>query len=529
MALREENIRLIFGLKMRQLRIDAGLSLSDLADRTGISVSYLNEIERARKYPRGDKIAVLAEALRTNYDQMVSLKLDKRLEPVGELLREEFVHDLPLDMFGMEMADLLGMMAGAPSKLSAFVSTLIEISRNYGLGFEEFYFAVLRTYQQMHDNYFPELEMEASRFLLEYKLNAPLTEADLEKVLRKQFNYDVRYTSFLEEPALKGLRSLTVPGRRPRLLLNEGLGIDQRRFALCRELGYAHLKPGHRSYTSSWVRVESFDHVLNNFKASYFASALLLPGDIMQTEFHQFVQMKSFDSTFLPGMMQRFGVSSETLLHRMTSLLPHYFGLNELFFLRMERKNHDQTLYNLTKVLHLNGEHSPNARARHEHYCRRWVSVSVMNERKESGSDILCRAQQSHYHDSDNQYLLLSIANAPSAWQPRESSVALGLRMGPQLKRVVRFWNDTAIPVRVVGQTCERCGLTDCSERAAPPEQLESNRQLEAMKQALMRWPVSEEPTTAVGRPRPAVNNKRKTEASRAELKKANKKNQNHE
>jgi hypothetical protein len=49
------------------------------------------------------------------------------------------------------------------------------------------------------------------------------------------------------------------------------------------------------------------------------------------------------------------------------------------------------------------------------------------------------------------------------------------------------------------------------------------------MKQALMRWPVSEEPTTAVGRPSPAVNNKRKTEASRTELKKANKKNQNHE
>jgi predicted transcriptional regulator len=380
------------------------------------------------------------------------------------------------------------------------VSTLIEISRNYGLGFEEFYFAVLRTYQQMHDNYFPELEREASVFLKEHNLTAPVTEVDLEKVLRKQFNYEVRYTSFMEEPALKGLRSLTVPGRRPRLMLNEALGIDQRRFAMCRELGYAHLKPGHRSYTSSWVRVDSFDQVLNNFKASYFASALLLPGDIMQTEFQNFVQMKTFDSTFLPGLMQRFGVSSETLLHRLTSLLPHDFGLNELFFLRMERINHDLPLCNLTKVLHLNGEHSPNARARHEHYCRRWVSVSVMNELRESGSDILCRAQQSHYHDSDNQYLLLSIANAPSAWQPRESSVALGLRMGPQLKKVVRFWNDAAIPVRVVGQTCERCGLSDCSDRAAPPEQLELNKQLEAMKQALSRWPVSEELSAVSGK-----------------------------
>ena len=494
MALREENIRLIFGLKMRQLRMDAGLSLSDLADRTGISVSYLNEIERARKYPRGDKIAVIAEALRTGYDQMVSLKLDKRLEPVGELLREEFVHDLPLEMFGMEMADLLGMMAGAPSKLSAFVSTLIEISRNYGLGFEEFYFAVLRTYQQMHDNYFPELEQQAQQFMVEHKLTAPLNETDLEKVLRKQFSYDIRYTAFREEPALKGLRSLTVPGRRPRLLLNEALGTDQQRFALGRELGYAHLRPGHRSFTSSWVRVDSFDQVLNNFKASYFASALLLPGDIMQEEFGRFTQMKSFDSGFLPDLMQRFGVSSETLLHRMTSLLPHYFGLKELFFLRLERKGDLDSMFNLTKVLHLNGEHSPNARARHEHYCRRWVSVTVMDERLKSGEEVLCRAQQSHYHDSDNQYLLLAIANAPSAWHPYESSVALGLRMGSQLKKMVRFWNDASIPVRVVGQTCERCGLGDCSERTAPPEQLEQVRQLEAMKQALARWPTYDEP-----------------------------------
>jgi len=529
MALREENIRLIFGLKMRQLRIDAGMSLSDLADRTGISVSYLNEIERARKFPRGDKIAVLAEALHTNYDQMVSLKLDKRLEPVGELLREEFVYDLPLDMFGMEMADLLGMMAGAPSKLSAFVSTLIEISRNYGLGFEEFYFAVLRTYQQMHDNYFPELELEANRFLTENGLVAPVTEDDLEKVLRKEFNYEIRYTSFKEEPALKGLRSLTLPGRRPRLMLNEALGIDQRRFALCRELGYARLKPGHRSYTSSWVRVDSFDQVLNNFKASYFASALLLPGHVMQSEFQQFVQMKTFDSAFLPGMMQRYGVSSETLLHRMTSLLPHDFGLNELFFLRLERKNHDQPLYNLTKVLHLNGEHSPNARARHEHYCRRWVSVSVMNELKESGSDILCRAQQSHYHDSDNQYLLLSIANAPSAWQPRESSVALGIRMGPQLKKVVRFWNDAAIPVRVVGQTCERCGLGDCAERVAPPEQLELQRQLEAMKQALSRWPVAEDAAATGSRSQSAPRNSIAGMKNRIEQIKQTKRKPNHE
>ena len=42
----EENIRLIFGLKIKQLRNDKKLSLQELAQRSNLSVSYLNEIEK---------------------------------------------------------------------------------------------------------------------------------------------------------------------------------------------------------------------------------------------------------------------------------------------------------------------------------------------------------------------------------------------------------------------------------------------------------------------------------------------------
>ncbi|RMD75660.1 MAG: XRE family transcriptional regulator, partial [Bacteroidetes bacterium] len=38
--------RIIFGLKVKQARLERNLSFQELAARTGMSVSYLNEIEK---------------------------------------------------------------------------------------------------------------------------------------------------------------------------------------------------------------------------------------------------------------------------------------------------------------------------------------------------------------------------------------------------------------------------------------------------------------------------------------------------
>ena len=52
------------------------LSLFGLSKLTGLSKSYLNEIEKGKKYPKTDKIVTLSEALEVPYDHLVSLKLD---------------------------------------------------------------------------------------------------------------------------------------------------------------------------------------------------------------------------------------------------------------------------------------------------------------------------------------------------------------------------------------------------------------------------------------------------------------------
>ena len=50
----ESNVKLIFGLKLRQLRQDKKLMLSELSKISGISVSYLTEIEQGKKFPKAD-------------------------------------------------------------------------------------------------------------------------------------------------------------------------------------------------------------------------------------------------------------------------------------------------------------------------------------------------------------------------------------------------------------------------------------------------------------------------------------------
>ena len=47
----QDYIKLIFGLKLKQIRTDKGLSLFGLSKLSGLSKSYLNEIEKGKTTP----------------------------------------------------------------------------------------------------------------------------------------------------------------------------------------------------------------------------------------------------------------------------------------------------------------------------------------------------------------------------------------------------------------------------------------------------------------------------------------------
>lgn len=149
--MKEDYIKLIFGLKLKQIRTDNKLSLFGLSKLSGLSKSYLNEIENGKKYPKPDKIAILSEKLDVPYDQMVSLKLDKNLAPIGDLLQSKILKEIPLELFGIKENTLIDIVANAPAKVNAFISTIIEIAQHVSLDLE-YRLLVFWCFCQLHNS-----------------------------------------------------------------------------------------------------------------------------------------------------------------------------------------------------------------------------------------------------------------------------------------------------------------------------------------------------------------------------------------
>ena len=489
MSLNTDNIRLVFGLKLKQLRLDKAMSLTDLAQKSGLSMSYINEIEKGKKYPKSDKIVALADAMGVEYDTLVSLKLNKKLEPISELLRSNFLTELPFEIFGISPADLLELLSGAPTKLSAFISTIIEIGRNYNMTVEQFYFAVLRSYQEMHDNYFPYLEEQVDKFLAENKIG-PEQQVDefyLSNLLTDKYGFTIKYFDEADYPDIINIRSVFLP-KTHTLLINKRITSDQRAFTLGRELGFLFMKVKDRPYTSSWVEVKSFEEILNNFNASYFAGAILIRREKLIEKLEKLFNQETWSDKALIDLAEYFQATPETLYHRISNVLPKYFGIDGIFFLRFESPTGKKD-YHLTKEMHLSKRHTPHE-TQHEHYCRRWISLNILDDvsdlqKKFEVKEPLVGVQISNYVDSQSQYFVMTMARPLNIISHLNISVTMGFELNDALRSKFKFLDDPKIAVREVNQTCERCSLFDCKERVAAPVILQRKRQIQNMKLAL--------------------------------------------
>lgn len=452
----EENIRIIFGLKLKKLRTDKKFSLQELSDKSGISVSYLNEIENGKKYPKPDKITELAKALETTYDQLVSLKINKNMTPVVQVLNLKIINDFLFETFGVDKGLLMSMMASAPSRISALINSVFEIARNYNLQEEHFYFSCLRSYQEMNDNYFEEIETAVDSFKKENHLEGktPLTSYGYAQLLKEKFHYRIEETDFIEYPKLRNFRSVYVKGEPPILLYNRKLTERQKIFLFGRELGFSYMKIDKRPLTTSWLKVESFDHVLNNFKASYFAQALHISKDTLIKDLEEFFAKTKWDPEFLLNLLEKYNASPEMLFQRIANLLPKFFGFEELYFIRYSSKEPAKHLKEISKELHLSRNQVDIQYIIGEQNYRRWITKSLMKfldkNRNENSKDTSIDAVISKNEDGD-QYLTISMLRPMPELNNNANSVTIGFVLTDAVKKRVNFLNDPALSFDKLG------------------------------------------------------------------------------
>jgi predicted transcriptional regulator/DNA-binding XRE family transcriptional regulator len=472
----QDYIKLIFGLKLKQIRTERGLSLFGLSKLSGLSKSYLNEIEKGKKYPKPDKIAALSEHLDVPYDDLVSLKLDKNLAPVGEILQSKLLKEIPLELLGLQENTLIDIISNAPQKITAFISTIIEIAKNYSFSKENFYLASVRSFQEANNNYFDHLEEAVLKFAKTYQidLTKQISAQELEDILVEEYGYTINYDELETHSELDKLRSIFIPKSKT-LLITKDIDDAQRAFIYGKELAYNYLNITERLYTFSWIAFDNFDEVLNNFYASYFSGALIIPRQSLVEQLKKLFGKKRFNANEFQSLLSNYNASPESVYQRLTNILPKDFGLKNLFFLRFAHKKGSEKFV-LNKELHLTKKQSPRARETNEHYCQRWASLKTLKAIGQSGADHEFDIQISNYPVEERQYLVLASATADPFKANQYRSISIGIELNAQLKRKANFLNHKSLKTVDVGVTCERCSIINCSVRQADPVILEKRK-----------------------------------------------------
>ncbi len=486
MVVEEEYIKRIFGLKLKQIRLEKNLSLFGLAKLTNLSKSYLNEIEKGKKYPKRDKIIVLSNKLDVPYDHLVSLKLDKKLAPLGDILQSKILKEVPLELFGIKEDNLIDIISDAPDKVNAFISTLIEIARDYNLGKENFFLRALRSYQESHYNYFHEIENEVDRFVEAYQIDCnQLNSNYLEEILVEEYEYTIEYDKIHKYQEFKNIRSIFKPKSKT-LWVSNTIDDSQKAFIFAKEIAFNFWEISERLYSFPWVEITGFDALLNNFKASYFAGALLISKDQLLEDLKIFFNKKNWSCKTFEKLMFKYTNSPETFYQRLTNLLPKYFSLKDLFFLRITNKAGSES-YFVNKQLHLSQQFMPVTNVINEHYCRKWVSLKNIKILKEKSNEEthISDLQISSYVEEKQSYLVFSTAVKDSIKKDSWRSINLGILLNNHSKRKITFSNDQNIEENHVGVTCENCMISDCEVRVMEPKRIEKRKKEEKLKELI--------------------------------------------
>jgi len=494
-----DDLRMILGIKLKQLRQEKGYTLKDFAEKTNLSFSYLSEIETGKKYPKPEKIIEMARALNISFDELISTKVDDKLISLTTLLDSPLLKEFPFQFFGIAPREIIDLITHSPQEAGALIRTFLEIGKTYDMRVEQFLFAALRSYQKMHQNYFEDLENAAAKFMNEHrwKIAPPLAVDRLKSVLMNEYKYKLGEIDLKHYPELRGFRSIWIDGKQPHILLNPRLLPAQKAFILGREIGYHYLGLKERATTSSWLKVESFEQVLNNFKASYFSGALFINRDLLQKDLSGFFRSEKWDGEKFLALMRRYEATPEMFLYRLSQLMPKLFDLPEMFYLRFNNEAGSE-VYRLTKELNMSRMLVPHGIGLNEHYCRRWLSINLLKQlakKQKHGKHKtpLVAAQRSRFLESDAEFFVITLARSLALTEGTNSSISLGFLINDTFKKTVRFWDDPAVPRMEVNETCERCGLSEaqCRIRVAPPaiyrQQQEQKTREEVLQQLIQK------------------------------------------
>lgn len=417
-----------------------------MADRLGISASYLNLVEHNRRPVSARLVVQLVEHF--DFDPRVL----RQEEAVGGIdgmrrrLADERFADLEIDR-----EEIVEWLASVPQAAVAF-ARLYDAGVSAGeAAAQASPLTLARREIERWRNHFADLDVAAEELADELRLsNADIGQALTER-LRQRHQISVR---ILPSDVLVGsLRRLDLHARQ--LQLSEMLGPPSRNFQVAVQLALLEQRGAIRSLVQgAQLPDEAARQFLARHLYSYFAAAVLMP----YGRFLRACEQTGYDLVIL---QRRFGVSFEQLAHRLTTL--QRVGQRGLpfFMARIDRAGQFSKRYaGASGTLLLEGEFS----------CPLWIAHQAFER---AGRICVQLAGMEEAGQGAREWLTLACTSegqGASGMDGAQFVTVLGIeaKLASQLAqaRGISLEPGGATPI---GPGCERCFRPDCFQRSLPP------------------------------------------------------------
>ena len=461
--------------RLRELRIERGLTQGLAAQKLAVSPAYLSLLEKGK---RPIQLPLLFRALEL-YEMpveafMASLGAQRPDEGLSRLLDEPLFRTLnlsreDLSSLGTEprvaatIASLFNLYKNTRTQLDHMIAELAAHTRDGAsegaapdgvgsLAFDYSPFDEVTDFLETRGNYFPEIEKRAD----ELRLQDALTEKpSVESLARALAAHDVEVRFAATAGSSSVIRRIDPDGG----MLTMSRDVPEHRllFQLAHTLGLRVLgKDGSMQREilaplETDARHAETPRLLTIHLANYFAGALLLPYDAFLRE----VQRTRYD---VEQVATRFGTSYETVAHRLCNLSdPARRGV-PFHFLRVDVAGNISKRYAATGLRFPHGTGS----------CPKWaVHLAFLTPHAIS-------RQYSVFPDGRHFFCFAKVLAEPIAGSLARGTI-YGIGMGTHADnaKYLAYADDMPFldPARMavpVGTTCRFCERTDCNQRAAP-------------------------------------------------------------
>ncbi len=432
--------KLFAGPRVRRLRQGLSITQSRMAQDLGLSVSYLNLLERNQRPLTAAVLLKLADVYDVDVRQFTSADTDRRTEDVAQALAGSGAQ-LPRSEI-REFSEQFPEIAAALLRLASAAGAPAQDHATSP-------FSAVRAVMLDHSNHFHSLDVHAEQFADELKLTAQPLESAVRERLRTTHGLGVRLlpTDVMPDKLFR----LDYHNRQ--LLLSEALDPAGRCFQMCLHLAQleaqaeidAEVAAARTSLAESGAMAPRlFSRMLSN----YWAAALIMP----YSRFHAAAESSGYDMEILQS---RFSASFEQVAHRLSTLQRP--GLRGIPFqmIRVDRAGQVSKRFSAGQLpFAVDGGQCPLWIA-HAAFATPGRIVTQLAE-VDAGERIFTFAQ--------------TVAPYRANWGATQPEFVIALSCSFEHARALAYADMDARAVPI-GPGCAACTRTECTQRSLPPAQ----------------------------------------------------------